>query len=209
VKSALTDIPNPQNHTEVDNAIGPVTVIVTRRARVGKNNEFEQWMDGILHAAMKFEGHMGVNVIRPTTPSRDYTIIFRFDTYSNLTRWENSEIRQVWLKKSLEITEGEPVVEKQTGLEFWFTPKELVKDGQLIQRPTIPPRYKMAIVTGAFVFLLLISIAQALRQTLGSVLPSILVTLISVIVMVILMTYVIMPSATKLLRPWLYKDKPF
>src|ERR1044071_1280476 len=123
------DVPNPQNHTEVDNAIGPVTVIVTRRAKVGKSKEFEEWMDGILHAAMKFEGHMGVNVIRPTAPSRDYTIIFRFDTYYNLTKWEQSDTRIEWLKKSLEIAEGEPVVEKQTGLEFWFTPKQYGKDG--------------------------------------------------------------------------------
>jgi antibiotic biosynthesis monooxygenase (ABM) superfamily enzyme len=209
VKTAIMAIPDRPNHSEVDKAIGPVTVIVTRRAKVGKTQEFEEWMDGILHAAMKFEGHMGVNVIRPVAPGRDYTIIFRFDTYSNLTKWENSEIRKEWLKKSLEIAEGEPVVTKQTGLEFWFTPKEYGKDGQQLQRPTIPPRYKMAIVTGAFVFVLLISIAQALRQTLGSVLPSILVTLISVIVMVILMTYLIMPTATKIMRPWLYKTKLF
>ena len=202
------DAPNPQNHTDIDNAIGPVTVIVTRRAKVGKNREFEEWMDGILHAAMKFEGHMGVNVIRPTAPSRDYTMIYRFDTYSNLTKWEQSDTRIEWLKKSLEIAEGEPVVEKQTGLEFWFTPQQFGKDGQLL-RPAIPPRYKMAIVTGGFVFALLISIAQILRQTLGPVLPSILVTLISVIIMVFLMTYLIMPIATRLMRPWLYKNKIF
>ena len=203
------DIPNSQDHVGVDNAIGPVTVIVTRRAKAGKSKEFEEWMDGILHAAMKFEGHMGVNVIRPTLPSRDYIIIFRFDTYSNLTKWESSEIRKEWLKKSLEITEGEPIVEKQTGLEFWFTPREYGKDGQMQQRQTVPPRYKMAIVTGAFVFILLISIAQVLRQTLGPILPSILVTLISVIVMVILMTYLIMPATTRLMRSWLYKNKLF
>jgi antibiotic biosynthesis monooxygenase (ABM) superfamily enzyme len=196
---------------DVDKAIGPVTIIVTRTAKLGKSKEFEEWMDGILHAAMKFEGHMGVNVIRPIAPSRDYTIIFRFDTYSNLTKWENSEIRNEWLKKSLEVAEGEPIVEKHTGLEFWFTPQQQdSKIGpQLLERPTIPPRYKMAIVTGGFVFVLLISIAQVLRQTLGPVLPSVLITLISVIVMVILMTYAIMPTATRLMRPWLYKNKLF
>ena len=169
-------VPDHQNHTEVDKSIGPVTVIVTRRAKADKKNEFEQWMDGILHAAMKFEGHMGVNVIRPVAPSRDYTIIFRFDTYSNLTRWENSQTRNEWLKKSIDVTEGEPVVEKQTGLEFWFTPAQ--------RAATMPPRYKMAIVTGSFVFVLLVSLVQAIKQTLESILDPILVTLIATIVMV-------------------------
>ncbi len=36
----------------------PVTVIVTRKAKKGKIKEFEEWMDGIVHEAMKFEGHI-------------------------------------------------------------------------------------------------------------------------------------------------------
>src|SRR5215831_18408202 len=92
-QSAMEMPDNPDHVAQAGGAIGPVTVIVTRRARKGKSNEFEQWMDGILHAAMKFEGHMGVNVVRPLPPGRDYTIIFRFDTYSHLTQWENSPIR--------------------------------------------------------------------------------------------------------------------
>ena len=31
---------------------GPVTVIVTRKAKKGKIDEFEEWMDGIAHEAM-------------------------------------------------------------------------------------------------------------------------------------------------------------
>jgi hypothetical protein len=37
-----------------------VTTIVTRKARKRKIREFEKWMDGVVHEAMKFEGHMGV-----------------------------------------------------------------------------------------------------------------------------------------------------
>jgi uncharacterized protein len=203
------NIPNPENQAEVDGAIAPVTAIVTRRAKAGRTKEFEEWMEGILHAAIKFEGHMGVNVIRPVTPSREYTIIFRFDTYSNLTKWENSEIRNEWLKNSLVITEGDLVVEKQTGLEFWFTPKDNDKYIQQVQLAATPPRYKMATVTVAFIFVLLIGIDQPLSYALGPLLPSILVRLISVIAMVILMTYILMPTATRILRPWLYKNKLF
>jgi heme-degrading monooxygenase HmoA len=96
---------------------GPVTVIVTRKARKGKIREFEEWMDAITHEAMKFEGHMGVNIIRPSDfANPEYVIILRFNTYENLTKWEKSEIRKEWLEKSKDVTEGEPKTEIQTGL---------------------------------------------------------------------------------------------
>jgi hypothetical protein len=38
---------------------GPVTVIVNAKPRNGKIKAFEEWMDGIIHESMKFEGHMG------------------------------------------------------------------------------------------------------------------------------------------------------
>lgn len=69
-----------------------MAVIVTRKARTEKIPEFEEGMDGIIHEAMKFEGRIGVNIIRPTDPSNpEYVVIFRFNTYDNLTKWEKSE----------------------------------------------------------------------------------------------------------------------
>lgn len=183
---------------------GPVTVIVNGKARNGKIDEFEEWMEGIIHESMKFEGHMGVNVIRPIAPlsNPEYVIIFRFNTYENLTKWQNSEIRKEWLDKSADVTEGELVVQKQTGLEFWFTPPN--NTGQNV----IPPRYKMAIVTGGIVFVLLSSLVPLIREA-TAMLPQLLSILVAVAIMVPLMTYVIMPSVTKLLRPWLSKKTLF
>ena len=57
-----------QNNSSSSNE-GPVTVIVTRKAKKGKVKEFEEWLDGIIHEGMKFDGHMGVNVIRPSDQS--------------------------------------------------------------------------------------------------------------------------------------------
>src|SRR5919198_236669 len=158
-------------------------------------------MDGISHEAMKFEGHMGANIIRPHDLSNpEYVIIIRFNTYENLSRWEKSEVRKEWLKKSRDVTEGEPRTEIQTGLEFWFTP--LASNEQV----TLPPRYKMAMVTGSIVFVLLSTLIPQIRQ-LTSTMPFLLSTLIGVVIMVLLMTYVIMPLVTRLLRPWLSKKR--
>src|SRR5919109_3950685 len=198
---------------------GPVTVVVTRFAKRNKIREFEEWMDGIIHEAMRFEGHMGVNVIRPSDPSNpDYVIIFRFNTFENLARWENSEVRREWLAKSKEVAEGEPVIEKQTGLEIWFTPRS--RSGGSIKgdkasmttttttAPIAPPRYKMAIVITAIIFILVSILLPQIRQ-LTTGLHIHLSTFLGVAIMVFLMTYVIMPSVTRLLGPWLSKKRLF
>lgn len=203
--------PHPSEGKDRTYDVGPVTVIVTRKAQKGKIKEFEEWMDGIIHEAMKFEGHMGVNIMRPPNLSDpEYVIIFRFNTYENLAKWEKSEIRKEWLRRSAEVTEGEPLVEKQSGLEFWFTPRSSTGSSNggkaLIARP--PPRYKMAMVLTGIIFVLVSTLLPQIRQaTVG--LPILLSTLVGVAIMVLLMTYVIMPSVTRLLRPWLSKKKFF
>jgi antibiotic biosynthesis monooxygenase (ABM) superfamily enzyme len=192
-------IPDNKNHGDAgDN--GPVTVIVTRKAKKERIKEFEEWMDGVVHEAMKFEGHMGVNIIRPSDPSTnpEYVIIFRFNSYDNLAKWENSEIRNQWLMKSKDLTEGEPLVEKQTGLEFWFTPRS---SGAVAPAP---PRYKMAIVVTAIIFVLINTLIPLIRQVTAE-LPVLVSTLVGTAIMVLLMTYVVMPSVTRALRPWLSK----
>jgi uncharacterized protein len=199
---------------------GPVTVVVTRFAKRDKIREFEEWMDGIIHEAMRFEGHMGVNVIRPSDLSNpEYVIIFRFNTFENLARWENSDARREWIVKSKEVAEGEPVIEKQTGLEIWFTPRSR-RGGNIngdkasssspttTAAPIAPPRYKMAIVITAIIFILVSILLPQIRQ-LTTGLHIHLSTFLGVVIMVLLMTYVIMPSVTRLLGPWLSKKKLF
>jgi antibiotic biosynthesis monooxygenase (ABM) superfamily enzyme len=192
---------------------GPVTLVVTRRAKAGKTEEFERWLDDIIHEAMKFEGHLGVNIIRPPNiSSPEYVIILRFDSFENLTIWENSEIRKKWIERGKDVLEGKAKVEKQTGLEFWFTPGldnnlSAVLEGQK-QQLQQPPRYKMAIVVTGIIFILSsILIPQVEQATVG--IPSLLSTFVGVAIMVLLMTYVVMPSVTKLLRPWLLKKQHF
>jgi uncharacterized protein len=189
---------------------GPVTLVVTRRAKAGKTEEFERWLDDIIHEAMKFEGHLGVNIIRPPIiSSPEYVIILRFDTFENLAKWENSEIRKKWIERGKDVLEGKAKVEKQTGLEFWFSPGldnnnlSAVLEGQ-----RQPPWYKMAIVVTGIIFILSsILIPQVEQATVG--LPILLSTFVGVAIMVLLMTYVVMPSVTKLLRPWLLKKQLF
>src|SRR5918997_5284853 len=186
---------------------GPVTFAIARRAKLGKTEEFERWLDDIIHEAMKFKGHMGVNIIRPSNMSNpEYVIILRFDNFENLEKWEKSEIRKKWIEKGKDLIEGKAKMEKQTGLEFWFTPASARASTAVEQQQ--PPRYKMAIVLTGIIFVLVSTLLPRVEQaTVG--LPVLLSTFVGVAIMVLLMTYVIMPSVTRLLRPWLVKKRLF
>jgi antibiotic biosynthesis monooxygenase (ABM) superfamily enzyme len=186
---------------------GPVTFAIARRAKSGKTEEFERWLDDIIHEAMKFKGHMGVNIIRPSNMSNpEYVIILRFDNFENLEKWEKSEIRKKWIEKGKDLIEGKAKMEKQTGLEFWFTPSS--GNASTVVEQQQPPRYKMAIVVIGIIFVLVSTLLPQVQQaTLG--LPVLLSTFVGVTIMVLLMTYVIMPSVTRLLRPWLVKKRLF
>ena len=187
---------------EKANSSSPVTVNVKIKAKKGRIDEFEEWLDGIIHESMKFEGHMGVNIIRPPDPSNpEYIMILRFNSYQNLAKWENSELQRKWIEKGKDLMEDEPKLAKQTGLEFWFTP--------LFGNTALePPRYKMAIVTGAVIFVI-INTFFPLIQNATAGLPPLLQALILVVILTLLMTYGIMPALTWLLRPWLSKKKFF
>ena len=117
---------------------GPVTISIARRIVAGRESDYEQWIKGITAEALNFPGHMGVNVLRPTSPSREYVTIFRFDNYQHMKAWENSPIRSQWLNQLEDITEGTERVQKGTGLEFWFSLPELPT--------TRPSPHKMVLV---------------------------------------------------------------
>jgi len=178
----------------------PVTAVASRRVKQGREQEFEEWVSGILAAANKFPGYLGTEVLRPSDPDdNEYKIIFRFDHASNLHAWETSQERQRWLRKSRPLLREEEKVHILTGLETWFTLPS--KPGE-----PAPPRYKMAVVTWLGVFPVVTAIFFLLGRWLNP-LPTVLHTLVFTALMVTLMTYVILPRMTRLFSFWLYPDR--
>ena len=47
----------------------PVTAVASRRVKPGREQEFEEWVSGILAAANKFPGYLGSEVLRPSRRS--------------------------------------------------------------------------------------------------------------------------------------------
>ena len=190
----------------------PVTVIVKRIAKEDKIKEFEEWLSGIYKEISRQEGMMGIDIIRPTpdttnSKSKSEYVIFRFNSYENLEKWEKSPIRNEWLQKGRKLAEADPNVQKMTGLEFWFTPYFKDESSPLIPLQP-PPRYKMVIVTVPVISILLLTLVPQihfLTEMLSIPFPVRLV--IALTITVLLMTYVIMPLLTKLLKSWLFKTQ--
>src|SRR5262245_8950613 len=90
-----------------DKHLQPVTVIVKRIAKKNKIKDFEEWLSGISKEVSRQNGSMGIDIIRPTDNESkpEYVIIFRFDNYDNLMKWENSSVRNEWLQKGRELVQ--------------------------------------------------------------------------------------------------------
>jgi uncharacterized protein len=189
----------------------PVTVIVKRIAKKDKVKEFEEWLSGISKDISRQEGMMGIDIIRPTSNTTnskfksEYVIIFRFNNYENLEKWEKSPIRNEWLQKSRNLAEPNYDVQKMTGLEFWFTPYFKDESSPLIPLQP-PPRYKMVIVTVPVISILLLTLVPQIHFLTEMLsIPYSVRLVIALTITVLLMTYVIMPFLTKLLKSWLFK----
>lgn len=188
------------NRTRGSREDPPVTAVASRRVKPGREDEFEEWVSGILSEANGFPGYLGSEVMRPSGPEDDeYRIVFRFDHESNLHAWETSEERRRWLRESRPLLQEEEKVNVLTGLETWFTLPS--KPGE-----PPPPRYKMAVVTWLGVFPVVTVIFSVFGRWL-EMMPTLLRTLVFTVVMVTLMTYVIMPRMTRLFSFWLYPDR--
>ena len=180
---------------------GPVTTTVTRRVKPGHEPFYDQFLAGINAAASRFPGHLGVEVFRPQTAAAgEYRIVYRFDTSEHLHSWLDSDERAAWLERAEPHVIGPMRTRFVTGLETWFT---------LPDRPGTPPPppYKMALLTWLTIFPLITLVVVALDPLLEklALVPRLAVT---TALTVPIMTWLVMPRLTRLIRSWLYPQRP-
>jgi antibiotic biosynthesis monooxygenase (ABM) superfamily enzyme len=175
----------------------PMTVVVRRRVRPGREAEFEAAMRDFIGFALASPGHLDIHVLRPTGAGpADYTVVDKFATAEARRAFKESSAYQLWMQRLKALTEGDPQIEEMGGLAGWFT---------LPERPNAKPpaKYKMAFVT----FLGVYPLATALPPFFGGLLPGWHLLLLSVVVNVAvvgLLTWVVMPLLTTLFASWLF-----
>lgn len=174
-----------------------VTVVISRRVKLGLEAEFEAFLAGVTAACAQFPGYLGSSIFRPASAEDpEYRVIFTFDRLGNLRRWEASDERQQWFSQAEALTECPPNVQVLTGLETWFT---------LPGKPAIVPplRYKITLVTWLAVFPLITVISTLLQEPLSR-LPIVFRVMVVTGIAVPTMTYLLMPRVTRLFAGWLY-----
>lgn len=175
----------------------PVTVVVRRRVRQGKESAYEGWLGALIKEASALPGYLGTTVQRPApSGQREYTSVFRFDSIEHLRGFEESDLRRRALADVVALVEADAVWEKLTGLELWFTPPPGIAVPQ-------PSRFRMALVMIAVVYGLVLSIGSVVALVLSDA-PTPLRLLVTITVEVFLMTYVLMPRLTRWLAGWIY-----
>jgi antibiotic biosynthesis monooxygenase (ABM) superfamily enzyme len=176
---------------------GPVTSTVTRRVKPGHEAAYEEFLEGIIAAASRFPGYLGVDVFRPGEASTgEYRIVYRFGGGGELRRWLDSGEHAAWLERAEPHVIGPVRTQFRTGLESWFT---------LPAEPGLPPPppYKMAVLTWITIFPLISLVVVALGPLLRGIAP-IPRLAITTAVTVPVMTWIVMPRVTRLLRGWLF-----
>lgn len=174
----------------------PVTVVVRRRVKPGREMEYESWLTRLTAgAAQEFPGYLGAEIQRPGADGL-YRSIFRFDSVAHLEAFETSAFRAQMLEEAAPLFAADAAWERMTGLEFWFDPPPGTRVPQ-------PSPLRMALVLVAVVFVLVL----ALNLTLGPLMtgwPLPLRVLVTVCIQVGLMTFVIMPRLTPRLAWFIY-----
>jgi antibiotic biosynthesis monooxygenase (ABM) superfamily enzyme len=199
-----------------------VAVVTTFHVRPGREAELEAFFCDIGRAVSRFPGFLGRRIIRPRSAAEvlgappyrefpeqrtqvetdtehdlpEYVSVFRFDSYPHLRAWTQSAERRERLERVRPLVLDEQYKETVlTGLERWFT-----LPWQPDLRP--PPRIKMAIITLLAAYPL--GYVIALLGPCLAPLPMPLRMLVMTASIVFLLTWVVMPSMTRLFRPWLY-----
>jgi len=173
-----------------------VTVVVTRKVKRGREQDYERWLDALIKEAAALPGYLGTNIHRPSGGSNEYTTVFRFDSIENLRRFEESDLRRRALAEVVDFVEADAVWQKLTGLEFWFTPPP----GTVVPQPS---RFRMALVMIAVVYGLVFSIGKLVGLVLEAA-PLPIRLLVTITIEVFFMTYWLMPRLTRWLARFIY-----
>jgi antibiotic biosynthesis monooxygenase (ABM) superfamily enzyme len=118
----------------------PLTVLITRTVRAGREAAFEAAVRAWIPTALAFPGHLGVHMHRPPPGGREYAAVLKFCSGADWDAFAASDPYRRFLAGIREHLEADPRVETVSGLETWFTPP-----GTPVA--LAPPRWKMAVIT--------------------------------------------------------------
>lgn len=177
-------------------AVG-VTRIARRRAKPGREAEYEALIREMFSHMRLHSGFLGADLVPPEKPGQEYQVIVNFSSEEVLGQWDGSELRAAIHERMLAVTEDAPDYRVLSGMEAWFVPAAMPSAPH-------PPRSRMAVVTWLGIYPTVALFLWVLSPWLAP-LPYLLRIAILTAVIVVIMTWGVMPRLTRLLRPWLLR----
>lgn len=177
-----------------------MTVAITRRVDPEDEILMQAWADAGTTMAQRFDGFLGSGWVRPSSGSTEWHMLYRFDSPSTLSRWEQSRERQRWLASGQNLVQ-DTRVEHRTGIEGWFDEPVTRDVDDLSPAPAAPPRWKQMVV----IFFAFFPTSVALTYLIAPVTdgwPAWGRVLLNCLVAIPWMTYIFLPFVTRLFSPW-------
>ena len=179
----------------MDTTDRPLTVVVTRLVRAGREDAFERAVREWIPTSIAFTGHQGVLMLRPAAGGREYGAVLRFQSLVAWEKFRDSAEYRAFQESLRDYLEAEPRMETASGLEAWFAPSSAAF-------VRVPPRWKQAVLTWLGVDL----IALVLTYTLSPLTagwPWLAGFLTFNAAVVAGLAWVVMPVLSRLARGWL------
>jgi uncharacterized protein len=175
-----------------------VTLLIQHRVRADSMARYEAWLRVILAKAAEYPGHQGVHIIRPASGDNEFSIIIRFATASDASRWVDSADRRRLLGEIDDAIEQGDRLRIQPGIDFWFTPSRVDKKQ--------PPGWKQWLITTSVIWPLTMFVPP-LFDPLFAAVPvlgkwGVSHGLIAAVI-VALVVFLIMPRYVRLVANWL------
>jgi uncharacterized protein len=174
----------------------PVTAVFSRRVKSGHEAEYARLAEGVTAASARYPGQLAATILHAGN-SRDYALVYTFESPETLEAWLDSDIRRAFVVTADKLAESHQRLQPKSGLETWFT-----LPGKATIKP--PPRWKMWLVSLVALYPLVVCFQEWLAPVLKSW-PLVLRAAIFPLVLLTTMTYVLMPVVTRLTRRWLYR----
>ncbi|MNS62732.1 hypothetical protein D3C72_958040 [compost metagenome] len=188
------------NPAAVREPIANVSLVIHQTPRPDAVERYETWLRDIAHKAATYPGHQGVHIIRPSGGAATYTIVIRFATLEDASRWTTSADRRALVERIADALESDESLDIQPGIDFWFTPPAGTAKKA---RP-----WKQWLITTSVIWPLTMVVPVGLKPLFQAV-PALgafgVSHLIGAAVIVALVTWVIMPRYVRLVSGWLFR----
>ena len=181
-----------------------VSFVVQHRVRADALAAYETWLAETMRVAGSFPGHQGVHVVRPAAGGTSYTIVVRFATYDEATRWHQSAERERLVEALHPYLESGEQVSIGAGIDYWFQPRPAAPG----EPPMKPPAWKQWLITTSVIWPLTMVVPWLFRPVFKAM-PLLgmfgVAHVIIASVIVALVVWVIMPRDTQLVHGWLFR----